>query len=110
MKQLVKLITKYSILLALSSFFGVTWFYLKSIVMPIENIEDIGFWHNLPSYSGYFFKILISFLLFLDVKKFNLNFYVIPIVGLFYPLLGVCTLLIMIIYTENKTSSAQQII
>jgi hypothetical protein len=107
MNQLIRLITKYSIILAFSSLIGITWFYLKSIVMPIENIEDIDFWQNLPSYSGYFFKLLISILLFIDVNKFGLKFYLIPIVGLFYPLLGVCALLIMVIYYENKKASAQ---
>jgi hypothetical protein len=78
--------------------------------MPINDIEDINFWHKLPSYSGYFFKVLVSILLFIDVKKFGLKYYLIPIVGLFYPLLGVCALLILIIYNENKKANAQHTI
>ena len=102
MKLIIRLITKYSILLALSALLTETWFYLEAILYPIESLEDLNFWDNLPYYSVYFFKVLISILLFIDVRKYGLKFYLIPLVGLFYPLLGVCALLIMIIYKENR--------
>ncbi len=104
MKSFLSLISKYAIILALGSLFGNAWFYLKSIIFPIHSIEDFNFWHELPSYSNYLIKIIVTVLLIIDVKKYKLNYYLIPIVGFFYPLVGICAFLILLIYREIEKS------
>ena len=104
MKSILSLISKYAIILALGSLFGNTWFYLKHIIFPIDSIEDINFWHELPTYSNYLIKIIVTVLLVIDVKKYKVNYYLIPIVGFFYPLVGICAFLILLIYTEIEKS------
>jgi hypothetical protein len=102
MRTLLSLITKYAVILIINYLFGKTWFYLKSIILPVDSIDDINFWHNLPDYSSYAVKIIVAILLLIDVKKFRLNIYLIPLIGLFYPLLGICSFLIILIYSRIK--------
>ena len=100
MKTIINLISKYSIVLILSYLFGQVWFYFKGIILPIDNVDDIDFIQKIPIYSGYFFRIIVAILLLVDLKKYKINYKVIPLIGLFYPLLGILGLLVLYIYRE----------
>lgn len=104
MTQIVKLISKYSIILSLSILTGKIWFHFSTFIIPIEKADDISFWYSLPTYFGYFFNLLTSILLLVDIIR--LKYYLIPLVGLFYPIIGITGLLIIIIYRDNNKASA----
>ena len=100
MKLLSNIIVKYSVILIISYLFSSTWFYLKNLFLPIETVEDINFWHDIPQYSSYTVRVIVAVLLLIDTKKYQLNYLLIPLIGLFYPLLGICVFLILLAYSE----------
>jgi len=103
MKDIINHINKYGIVLILSSLFGHLWFYLQSLLFSHRIIDQNTLWYAIPTYTGYFFQVLVSVLLFIDIRKYNMKYYLIPIMGLFYPLLGVSAFLILHIYkTANE--------
>lgn len=106
MTQIVRLISKYSIILSLSILTGKLWFYFSNHIIPIDSPKDISFLHKLPAYFSYFFNLLTSILLLVDMIRLKLKNYIIPLVGLFYPIIGITGLLIIIIYRDNDKASA----
>ncbi len=106
MTQIIKLISKYSIILSFSILTGKLWLYISIIIVPIKNAEGISLWHSLPTYFNYFFNALISILLLIDIFRNKLKYYLIPLVGLFYPVMGITGLLILIIYNDKNKASA----
>lgn len=100
MKTFTKLVSKYAILLTLSYLLN-TWFIFWLIVQP-KSLAELNVWESINSYSGYFFQIITAILLFIDTKRYELKFYLIPIAGLFYPLLGISVFLIVFIYKEYE--------
>ncbi len=106
MTQIVKLISKYSIILSLSILTGKIWVQLTTFIIGIENVQDLSFWNSFPKYFGYLFNLLISILLLVDIIMLRLKYYIIPLVGLFYPIIGITGLLIIIIYRDNNKASA----
>jgi len=105
MNNFLKLISKYSIILIFMIFFGHYIFLFKINIYPIYSISDTDLWNIFLNFSGYFFQIIVAILLFIDAKKYRLNFYFIPLAGLIYPLLGICVFFILFIYNEIKMSN-----
>ena len=104
-----KLITKYAILYILSYLLGYTWVYLKYEFIDMEYmetyIENNSYLFWLPDISNYLVHTVIAIVLFFDIKKNKISNYLIPIGGLFYPLFGICMLLITYCYKEEKAST-----
>lgn len=108
MQNIHKLIAKYGIILALSSLLGYSWFYLQVYFIQHTNPANYDLWQLLPTYSGYLFNVLICILLLIDIRKSQLNYYLIAFTGLFYPLVGISAFLILYIFkTTNDLNNSK---
>ena len=106
MTPILKLINKYAILIGLSIILTTTWFYFKGIILTIDDLHDYNsLWHNLHTIISFLFKSLIAILLFIDTRKFGINYILIPVSGFVYPLLGVSVFLILFVYKNKKASA-----
>ena len=104
MTPIFRLINKYAILIAFSIILTTTWFYIKGIIFASSSIEDINsIWNYLHTIVSYVFKLIVAILLWVDTKKFGINYFLIPIAGFIYPLMGVSVFLILYVY---KTTAA----
>jgi hypothetical protein len=101
MKKFLKLVGKYAIILVITNVLLNSVFFLNLTVFPFNTHADANLWGFFSSYIGYVVNVIIAVLLFVDTKKYQLNFTLIPLVGLFYPLLGISVFLILLIYKEN---------
>jgi len=101
MAQIHKFITKYGLILILSYLISHVWFYLVSMLFPVS-LMDHYLWMALPNYIHYFLQVVICVLLLIDVRKYGIKFYLVPLIGLFYPLLGVVSFLILYIYKSSN--------
>ena len=99
MTPILKLINKYAILIGLSIILTTIWFYFKGTILSTYSIEDYNLvWHNLHWIISYLFKALVAVLLFIDTRRFGVNYILIPIAGFIYPLMGVSVFLILYVY------------
>jgi hypothetical protein len=101
MEQIHKLITKYGLILAFSAMFGHLWFYTSGLLFPMNRYNYHAFWRDIPNYIVSLTQLLICVLLFIDSRKYQIKFWLIPIIGLFYPLVGVSAFLILYIYKRE---------
>ena len=114
MKNLLGILKKYIVLLAIWSAIGIVWAFVQPLFLG-QNISDINDFetyslvNSLPSYLGYLIRFAIAILLLVDFKKYNLNHKVLTFVAtLFYPLLGVVIFALLLMgKSENKASTQQ---
>jgi len=103
MEPIHKLVTKYGLILAFSSLIGQFWFYLGSLLFPVNAINFNDTWRSIPNYTCYAIQVLICILLVIDIRKYKIKLWLIPLIGLFYPLVGVCIFLILFIYSTTNS-------
>lgn len=103
MEPIHKLVTKYGLILAFSALLGHFWFYLGSLLFPINATNFNDYWREIPNYVIYSIQILVCILLIIDIRKYKIKSGLIPVIGLFYPLVGICAFLILYIYNTKNT-------
>jgi len=108
MKELIKTLNKYIILLIVSSLFGMPWFYIKNLIYSnYPNILSVSysFYDYIPTILDYLIRITILILIIIDFKKENLkNVLLTSIATFFYPLLGI--MIFSILLLEKQKSKA----
>ena len=100
MKEIMKILNKYVILLIVSSLFGTPLFYLRMLLyskFPNLISESYSFYNNIPTIAEFLIKITITILIVIDCKKENLrNVIMTAIATFFFPLLGIVIFSIML--------------
>ncbi len=108
MKELIKTLNKYVILLIVSSLFGMPWFYIKNLIYTnYPNIMNVSysFYDNIPTIVDYLIRIIILILIINDFKKENIkNVLLTSIATIFYPLLGIVIFSILLL-EKQKTKA-----
>jgi len=96
MREFIKTINKYAILLIVSSLFGMPWLYLRFQLFNEYNPES--FINYIPTFVDYLIRLIVIVLLIIDFKRNNLkNIIVTTIAALFFPLLGIVMFSILLI-------------
>jgi hypothetical protein len=104
MKEFIRIINKYVIILLISAILGKAWYYLQFLLMDNLKIgHDIG---RIYSYViTWTINLLVIILLIIDFKKYELKYAVLScFAALFFPLFGV--VLFALFYMEKRISSA----
>lgn len=105
MREFIRTINKYVILLIISSLFGIPWFYLRSLLFPEFRPDSIV--NSIPNIVSYVVRLIVIVLLIIDFKKNDLkNTVVTCIAALFFPLLGIVIFAILLIESERKKANA----
>ncbi len=102
MTQLIRLISKYSILLVLSTLISKIVFYYSSFYLHDISFDEKSIWFNISKYIIYFFQLVIAIFLLIDLKRLKMKHYFIALVGLFYPIMGITALLLIILYNDRN--------
>ena len=104
MEPIHKLITKYGLILAFSALIGHFWVYLQMLLFPPNQYNYYEIWRAIPNYVVYFVQVLVCILLIIDIRKYRIQFWLVPVMGLFYPLVGICAFLILYIYQKGNST------
>ena len=105
MREFIKVINKYVILLIISSLFGMPWFYLRYLLFHDYRPDSIV--NSIPTIVNYAIRLIVIILLIVDFKKSDLKNVVLTcIAALFFPLLGIVIFSILLIESERKKANA----
>jgi hypothetical protein len=105
MREFIKTINKYAILLIVSSLFGMPWFYLRYLIFDDYRPDSII--NFIPTFVDYLIRLIVIVLLIIDFKKNNLkNIVVTTIATLFFPLLGIVMFSILLIEKRRDKANA----
>lgn len=105
MREFIRTINKYVILLIISSLFGMPWVYLRYLLFPDYRPDSII--NSIPIYIDYLIRLIVIILLIIDFKKNDLKNVVLTcIAALFFPLLGIVVFSIILIESERKKTNA----
>ena len=100
MKEIIRKLNKYLILLIFESFFGLTWWYLSYWLFPILGRET--FIQMIPTTVTYSIKIIIIIFLIIDFKREKLKGVLLACLAtFFYPVLGVVIFILFLIIKER---------
>lgn len=103
MKDFIKKLNKYVILMIVSSLFGMPWFYLRHLILQYNGPDSII--ESIPTLVDYAIRLTVTVLLIIDFKKEGLKNVVLTcIAALFFPLLGIVIFAILLI--ENNRQKA----
>jgi hypothetical protein len=105
MKELIKTLNKYVILLIVSSLFGMPWFYIKNLLYSnYPNLISVtySFYDNIPTIAEFLIKIAITILIIIDCKKENLSNVILTAIATFcFPLLGIVIFSILLLEKQK---------
>jgi len=101
MKTFKKLITKYCLIILVSSALAQSWFYIVRYFIATNDITSHAYLYAIPNYVHYLVQITVCMLLILDIRKYDIKYKFTPLLGLFYPLLGVAVFLILYVIQQN---------
>ncbi|NLL27806.1 MAG: hypothetical protein GX259_03330 [Bacteroidales bacterium] len=105
MRDFIKIINKYAILLIVYSLFGVPWYYFRYFIFNVYEPPN-SFINFIPTIVDYLIHLIIFILLIIDFKKANLkNVALTCIAALFFPLLGI--VIFSILWIENESNKAK---
>ena len=99
-----KLILKYSVPILINSITGYFWFRFSHLLynpIPTDIIKR-EMMYSIPNYISYCLQLIVCILLILDIRKYSIRFWLIPVIGLFYPVFGVAVFLILYILQEKE--------
>ena len=100
MKEFLKTINKYAILIIIPSIFGKIWFFILPLMGIFENSLHIN---DIPYYFELLINIIIIILLIFDFRKYKLkNALLTCIAALFFPLFGVVMFSILLFLKERE--------
>lgn len=103
MKDFIKKLNKYIILMIVSSLFGMPWFYFRHLIFQYNGPDSII--EFIPTLVDYAVRLTVTVLLIIDFKKEGLkNLVLTCIAALFFPLLGIVIFAILLI--ENNRQNA----
>jgi|GEM_PF-1133731 len=107
MKELIRTLNKYVILLIVSSLFGMPWFYIKNLIYSnYPNIMRLSysysFFDYIPTIAEFLIKIAITILIIIDCKKEKLNNVILISIATFcFPLLGIVIFSILLLEKQK---------
>jgi hypothetical protein len=107
MKELIRTLNKYVILLIVSSIFGMPWFYIKNLIFSnYPNIMIVSysysFFDYIPTIAEFLIKITIMVLIIIDCRKENLSNVILTSIATFcYPLLGIVIFSILLLEKQK---------
>jgi hypothetical protein len=105
MKDFIKTINKYVILMIVSSLFGMPWFYFRHLIFEYNGPDSII--ESIPTFIDYAIRLTVIILLIIDFKKENLKNVVLTCIAtLFFPLLGIVIFSILLIESNRQKASA----
>ncbi|MGE0088536.1 MAG: hypothetical protein AB7S50_03570 [Bacteroidales bacterium] len=105
MKDFIKKINKYIILLIVSSLFGMPWFYFRHLIFKYNGPDSVI--ESIPLFIDYAIRLAVICLLIIDFKKEHIkNVGLTCIAALFYPLLGIVIFSILLIENNRQKASA----
>jgi len=105
MRDFIKKINKYVILMIISSLFGMPWFYFRHLIFEYNGPDTII--ESIPTFIDYAIRLIVIILLIIDFKKENLkNIVLTCFATLFFPLLGIVIFSILLIESNRQKSSA----
>ncbi|MFO7869726.1 MAG: hypothetical protein R6U95_10560 [Bacteroidales bacterium] len=104
MKDFVKKLNKYVILMIVSSLFGMPWFYLRHLIFEYNGPDSII--ESIPTLIDYAVRLTVTVLLIIDFKKEGLKNVVLTCVAaLFFPLLGIVIFAILLLENNRQKAS-----
>ncbi len=112
MNRLLNILNKYIIILILWSIIGMVWIYIQPILMrkgifSSSDFESYSFINLLPTYLDYLIRLVIVFLIAIDLKKYKLNHIVLTCIAtLIYPLFGIVILSLLLMDKWNNKAGA----
>ncbi|GET23008.1 hypothetical protein CLV93_11630 [Prolixibacter denitrificans] len=105
MKDFIKKINKYVILMIVSSLFGMPWFYFRHLIFEYNGPDSII--ESIPTFVDYAIRLTVIILLVIDFKTENLKNVVLTcIAAFFFPLLGIVIFSILLIESNRQKTSA----
>ncbi len=69
MKDFIKKINKYIILMIVSSLFGMPWFYVKFLIFEPQMYHEYSILDSIPTFVDYGIRLTVIILLIIDFKK-----------------------------------------
>jgi hypothetical protein len=110
MKELLKKLNKYIILLIVQSIYSMFWIYIRIFLnarCPVINNESSlsTFINFLPDIFDYSIRLIILILIIIDFRRENLRYIILACFATFlYPLLGI--LIFALLFLEKQTIKA----
>ena len=105
MREFLRKINKYIILLIISSVFGMPWIYVRYLIFEYQGPDSII--ESIPTIVDYAIRLIVIVLLIIDFNKEKLKYVVLTcIAALFYPLLGIVIFMILLIQKQRISASA----
>lgn len=105
MKEIIKTLNKYVILLIISSLFGMPWFYIMNLLYsnyPNLVSATYSFYDNIPTIAQFIIKIAITILIIIDCKKEKLTNIIVTAIATFcFPLLGIVIFSILLLEKQK---------
>ena len=102
--RLTKLAFPYLIILLLDALWGYFLYYGRGILQLVMGSDDSP---SLPmlltTNFTLIFQVMIAVLLFIDLRRHNIKYYLIPFCGFIFPLLGITMFLIVLINKDSKS-------
>lgn len=115
MKELIKLINKYAILLIIPRLFSFLWdIFIRELFFNIDNqyilnikerlLMDVNLYlYPIPTYFSLIFNLIIIGFLIYDFRRYKLKYTLLTcIAAYFYPIFGVAIFLILYILKEKE--------
>ena len=107
METIKKLITKYGLIILVQCAFAESWFHIVHYFVPFQNYANQNYLITIPNYTYYVVQLVVCILLIIDTRKYNIKYKITPLIGLFYPVLGVAVFLIL--YVAQLNTFAKEI-
>lgn len=106
MKDFIRKINKYIILMIISSLFGMPWFYVRFLLFEPQMHDEFSIVDSIPTLADYAIRLIVIILLIIDFRKEYLKNVVITcIAALFFPLLGIVIFSILLIEKNRQKAS-----
>lgn len=115
MKEFIKLINKYAILLIIPRLFSFLWdIFIRELYFNIDNqyilnikerlLMDVNLYlYSIPTYFSLIFNFIIIGFLIYDFRRHKLKYTLLTcIAAYFYPIFGVAVFLILYIFKEKQ--------
>jgi|ERR1035437_6926546 hypothetical protein len=102
MKTIKKLITKYGLIILVQCAFSESWFHIVHYFVTAQTYSTHEYLITIPNYTYYVVQLVVCILLIIDSRKYNIKYKITPLIGLFYPVLGVAVFLILYVVQLNN--------
>jgi uncharacterized protein YacL len=106
--RLLKLAFPYIVILILDALTGYIVFYGEYILLNVGYLEYDSLPRILTSNVGLIFQLMVMILLFRDLRKHSMRYYLIPVAGFLFPLLGIVMFLLVMMSREQPSTDVQK--